>query len=876
VTIERLRASLADRYHIERELGAGGMATVYLAQDLKHHRRVAIKVLHADLSAVLGPERFHKEIELTAGLQHPHILPLFDSGAAEGLLYYVMPHVEGETLRARLTRETQLPVPDAVRIATEVADALEYAHRHGVIHRDIKPENILLRDDHALVSDFGIALAVAEAGGERMTQTGTSLGTPQYMAPEQAMGAQRVDGRADVYALGVVTYEMLVGEPPFTGPTAQAIVAKVMTEEPRGLVVQRRTVPDAVEGAVLTALEKIPADRFATPAEFARALSGEGPLRATRARRVPAGSERRVPAGVFWGAGATALGIAGFLIGSRGSPRSPVAAFGAATKVTWDRGLEIEPALSPDGRAVAFAEGSSDRMRIRVRQVSGGRATPLTDDTPESQTNPQWSADGSRVYFLTDAGLWSAASAGGAPRPEMPAPGGAVTTAAMSPDGTTIVYAVGDSLYLWASGRNRFLAPVREASLCQWAPSGAVIACASGNSYYSRLGRIFGNIAPSRIVTVRVSDGVVAGVTDSMVINQSPGWSGDGRWLYYVSSRLGPLDIFAVPMERSGRPAGPAVRLTTGLGAHDISISRSGSRIAFDNLTARANLWSQPFPPRPVSSGQPLTSGDQVVESMRVSKDGGWIYYTSDLNGHAALYRERLPDPALPFFGPGDPEQLTFDSANDFSPDPSPDGRAVAFHSFRSGSRDIYVLPLDGGPVQQVTSTPRQEAQPDWAPDGNALAFTEYGVPGGVWVVRRDRSGQWGTPITISHYGSWPEWSPDGRAIAFSSNLLGGSLMVVGPDSAPLRKLVDSARGPLVEMPQWSADGGTIYFKSHDSTGRAEFWGVSRNGGTPRLVVRLDATQRSDRPEWSLGGGRMYFTVNERQSDIWVIETTPK
>ena len=301
----RLAAALADRYRIERELGAGGMATVYLARDLKHDRRVAVKVLHADLSAVLGPERFHKEIELTAGLQHPHILPLFDSGSAEGLLYYVMPHVEGETLRARLTRETQLPVADAVRIASEVADALEYAHRHGVIHRDIKPENILLRDGHALVSDFGIALAVVEAGGERMTQTGTSLGTPQYMAPEQAMGDRHVDGRVDVYALGVVTYEMLVGEPPFTGPTAQAIVAKVMTEEPRGLIAQRRTVSEAVEAAVLTAVQKLPADRFATPAEFQRALTGGAGTAVPRPR----------PQGARPG------GAPGPAVGCRGGPR---------------------------------------------------------------------------------------------------------------------------------------------------------------------------------------------------------------------------------------------------------------------------------------------------------------------------------------------------------------------------------------------------------------------------------------------------------------------------------------------------------------------------------------------------------------------------
>jgi Tol biopolymer transport system component/tRNA A-37 threonylcarbamoyl transferase component Bud32 len=271
--LERLKNSLGDRYQIEREIGAGGMATVYLAEDARHHRKVAIKVLHPELSAVLGTDRFLKEIELTANLQHPHILPLFDSGNADGLLYYVMPYVEGETLRGRLSRENQLPVADSVRIATEVADALEYAHKCGVIHRDVKPENILLRDGRVLVADFGIALALQQAGGSRMTQTGMSLGTPQYMAPEQAMGDKHVDHRADIYALGAVTYEMLAGEPPFTGPTPQAIVAKVITSDPVALSEKRRSVPPHVDGAVLTALEKTPADRFGTAREFAAALS---------------------------------------------------------------------------------------------------------------------------------------------------------------------------------------------------------------------------------------------------------------------------------------------------------------------------------------------------------------------------------------------------------------------------------------------------------------------------------------------------------------------------------------------------------------------------------------------------------------------------
>src|SRR5215218_9691094 len=235
----RLSAALADRYRIERELGQGGMATVYLAHDLRHGRDVAIKVLHPDLGAALGADRFLSEIKTTAKLQHPHILPLLDSGSADGLLYYVMPLVTGETLRARLERERQLPVADAVRIAREVASALDYAHRQNVIHRDIKPENILLHDGQALVADFGIALAVQSASGARMTQTGLSLGTPQYMSPEQAMGDRALDARADVYALGAVAYEMLTGEPPFTGATAQSIMAKVLTERPAPVILRR-------------------------------------------------------------------------------------------------------------------------------------------------------------------------------------------------------------------------------------------------------------------------------------------------------------------------------------------------------------------------------------------------------------------------------------------------------------------------------------------------------------------------------------------------------------------------------------------------------------------------------------------------------------
>src|SRR3954447_18581526 len=317
-TQTRLQLALSDRYRIEREIGAGGMATVFLGQDLRHDRRVALKLLRPELSAVIGAERFLAEIKLTASLQHPHILPLFDSGevvvdnpeGAQRFLFYVMPFVEGESLRARLNREKQLPVAEAVRIAVEVASALDYAHRHGVVHRDIKPENILLHDGQALVADFGIALAASKAGGNRMTETGMSLGTPHYMSPEQAMGEREITARSDVYALGAVLYEMLTGDPPFTGSTAQAVVARVVTESPRPLVPQRHTIPAHVEAAVLTALEKLPADRFASAAEFAEALQDK----TYRSTVVTAAAPGVAGAPAHARTGALVYGLAGALV----------------------------------------------------------------------------------------------------------------------------------------------------------------------------------------------------------------------------------------------------------------------------------------------------------------------------------------------------------------------------------------------------------------------------------------------------------------------------------------------------------------------------------------------------------------------------------
>jgi serine/threonine-protein kinase len=374
---ERLSAAVADRYRIERELGSGGMATVYLAQDLKHDRKVALKVLKPELAAVLGAERFVVEIRTTAALQHPQILPLFDSGTADGFLYYVMPFIDGETLRTKLDREKQLSVGEAVNIATEVANALDYAHRHGVVHRDIKPENILLHEGRPVVADFGIALAVSAAAGGRMTEPGLSIGTPHYMSPEQATAVKQITARSDIYSLASVLYEMLAGEPPHTGGWAQQVIMKIVTEEAQPLTRRRKSVPQNVEATVAQALEKLPADRFETAAKFAEALRDPHFTRRNdQPRAVRRGAAYTSPV-ARWLAGLgllTAAGAVGWVLHpTRASLSAPVTHLTISVPGGLD-GEGIFPMLSvsPDGRSIVYFQGGTLYRRRLER------------DTPES------------------------------------------------------------------------------------------------------------------------------------------------------------------------------------------------------------------------------------------------------------------------------------------------------------------------------------------------------------------------------------------------------------------------------------------------------------------------------------------------------------
>src|SRR5687768_15706154 len=412
-------AALDDRYVIEREIGAGGMATVYLARDRKLDREVALKVLRPELGAVLGAERFLAEIRISARLDHPHILKLLDSGEANGLLYCVLPYVRGESLRHKLDREHRLSIDDALKITRQIGSALDYAHREGLVHRDIKPENILLQEGEALLGDFGIALAVKEAGGNRLTQTGLSLGTPQYMSPEQATGDRGIDARSDVYSLAAVLYEMLAGEPPVSGGIVQSIIAKLMTETPTRLRVLRDSVTPELDAAVARALSKTPADRFTSAGEFVRAIHATGTTGPVAS--VTPLARRRLLIG-----GLSAAALAGMLwFGTR--PRSAAAVdrpavLGPKTQLT-TTGAVLHPAISPDGKQLAYVtrqcKPAGCGLSIVVQDVGGSATRTILEGSSASYTL-EWSPDRRNLIFTgtigSRTGAYLVSALGGEPR----------------------------------------------------------------------------------------------------------------------------------------------------------------------------------------------------------------------------------------------------------------------------------------------------------------------------------------------------------------------------------------------------------------------------------------------------------------------------
>jgi serine/threonine-protein kinase len=872
---DRLAAALADRYTLERELGQGGMATVYLAEDLRHQRNVAVKVLRPDLAASLGSERFFREIQVAARLQHPHILPLLDSGEAAGFYYYVMPYVQGESLRERLDKHGELPISEAVRILREVVDALAEAHNNGVVHRDIKPDNVMLSGRHALVTDFGVAKAVSEATGrQKLTTAGIALGTPSYMAPEQAVADPQLDHRVDIYAAGVLGYEMLTGSPPFSGRSPQEILAAQVTQAPAPVSTRRDAVPPALESVIMKCLEKRAADRWQTAGALLDQLEllstpsvGMTPTQTRPVAAVKFGS-REFPRWLAWTLGG-ALVAGGALALSLRQHGPEALRLGQRTSLAVTPEMEVWPSLSPDGRMVVY----SSNYRLAVQQVGGGSPRSVTSEV--FGVAPVISPDGDRVLFGGDQGLYIIPVLGGQARLVTR---GQVATGLLlggdwSPDGTEIVYRDGvDTLFIQSpeETRRRVLVTGTDLHSPAWSRDGKWIAYVEGNLAF----HFVGNNAPSRILVVPAEGGTPVAVTDSTAFSTSPIWIPGRRALLFVSDQEGGRDIYQVELKASGEAAGPAVRITTGLNPERISLSADGRRLAWSVFTQTANVWEIPIPARdsiPLSRGRQVTTGTQSVEQADVSPDGVWLYYDTDRSGNSDIWRQRLAG--------GSPEQLTTHPAGDFAVRVSPDGRELAFHSTRNGvnNRDIFVMPIGGGDAVQVSTSTSDDRMPEWGGDGRTLAWNDLFTPdSAIFLARRNSDGSWGPPRRIVRpgvglFGQAGGRHPDGRITAIDS----AGLHLFDPETGS-REFLTPATNPNSIYSAWSADGRVLYFTDFRPTGELFIRALTYPGRTLRTLAYADNPQtQAYRFGLAVWADKIYVPLVESRSDVWVADIIP-
>ncbi len=807
--LDRVQAALADRYRIERELGQGGMATVYLAYDLKHDRQVALKVLKPELAAVLGAERFVQEIKTTAALSHPHILPLFDSGSADGQLYYVMPYIEGETIREKLNRETQFGIDEAVRITREVADALDYAHRHGVIHRDIKPENILLHDGRAMVMDFGIALALSAAAGGRMTETGLSLGTPHYMSPEQATADKEITGRSDIYSLASVLYEMLAGNPPHTGSSAQQIIMKIVTENAAPITTLRKSVTPNVAAALARALEKVPADRFATAREFADALADPG------FRTASAG-----PGSAFGTAGGhravvrhpLVLGLAAALVAAlvlaafqwRTAERTPVP---GAVRFT----LDLPPstllvtnaaegnnvAVSPDGSTIAYVVvGASGISSLYVRRMSDAAAVPVAGTDGAQQ--PAFSPDGRSLAYLVGSTVWKIAVTGGTPVMVGPTGSGPLGTA-WSASGQILVGSTQGLGALPAGGGAARMVARPDSALGELyfdqprtLPNGAMAMVGITPT---------GGVGLSRIGLVSLESGKV---TRFGIAALDPLGVIDGTLVYVAPS--GALMGVSIDLRRgriTGTPVvlGPSVA-TTFAGASKASLSATGTLIY-----------------------QPSGAAGQV----------GWVNlqhrFEPVLNDAQAYAYPRL----------------------------SPDGRRFAV-AVGSGDRsDVWLYDFTSATLSRLTNAGRVSDRPEWSPDGTHVLYrTDLGRRTAIWWQPADLSTP-AAPLLASDAHDYYEGvlSPDGSAVVYQVDDGGGTQadVRVGAVAGDTASRPVAASQFIEAQPRFSPDGKWIAYVT-DASGRSEVVVQPYPGPGGRVQVSVGG---GSEPVWARDGRRLFY-----------------
>jgi eukaryotic-like serine/threonine-protein kinase len=876
---DQIQSTLGDAFRVERELGGGGMSRVFVATDAALGRRLVVKVLPPDALAHVSVERFKREIRLAARLQHPHIVPLLAAGDMDGLPYYTMPFVQGESLRERLTKHGSLPVGETVHVLRDVASALAYAHGEGVVHRDIKPDNIILSGGVAVVADFGVAkaLVAAERGqpgdiprdpaDAGLTSLGIALGTPAYMSPEQAAADPHIDHRADIYSFGCVAYEMLTGASPFAGrPPAQMLAAHVQVE-PDPIMTRRPQVPAALGALVTACLAKRPDERPQSAAVLLARLDAIAPGE---------GSSRRRSRLTLATSAVVVIAFGAFWMLRDGHP-TPARA-GRVSSLAATQALEMDPAISPDGKFVAYVAGAPGSYHIRVKQVAGERSADVSAELPGEHRSPQWSPDGSQVAFLANGAAYAVPSTGGAPRLLVESHGSPIGSIAWSSDGARIAYADGTGLWVRPAGQgeSRRLATGGSLHSITWSPDGSRIA------YVDGIPPLLENLSAAPINVVDVATAAIVPITKANEVNLSPAWAPDGRSLFYTSARQGTLDIYQQFLTRDGQPRDSAQRITTGLSARRISLSSDGTRLAYDVVRNRSNIWSIRLATSGVASmasASQVTSDNQRIEGLSVSHDGQWLAYDSDRSGNADIYRIRIDG--------GEAVQITTDRGSDFAPAWSGDDRRLLFYSSRTGSRELYSIGIDGSDEQQLTQANADLYGPQVSPDGSRLfAFLGPGGPGRAnerydVAFDRDASGRYTNMRRVTPAGmsasrfrlSWDgAWLGYITLAASTPPGLGETVRAMTPDGRADHAVLDLRPHERPAFVTFGQDPKTMFIITRHDDRHYSIYSVPVAGGTPRLLLRDDPAHRISRWDFATDGRRLFVTLAADESDVYMME----